>query len=60
MLHPARHHYLFFVARPDGSHMFTRTAREHADSVAVSRRLRAEAEAARDTAPPAAPPPTAP
>ena len=60
VLHPARHPYLFFVARPDGSHMFTRTAGEHIDSVAVARRLRAEAEAARDAAPPAAPPPSAP
>jgi UPF0755 protein len=56
VLHPARHPYLFFVARPDGTHMFSRTAGEHVDSVAVARRLRAEFEAARDTAP-AAPPP---
>jgi UPF0755 protein len=56
VLHPARHPYLFFVARPDGTHMFSRTAGEHADSVVVARRLRAEFEAARDTAP-AAPPP---
>jgi UPF0755 protein len=46
-LWPARHHYLFFVARPDGSHMFSETGREHADSVKVARRLRAEAQAAR-------------
>lgn len=43
VLHPARHDYLFFVARPDGTNMFTRTGSEHGDSVAVSRRLRAEA-----------------
>jgi UPF0755 protein len=43
VLHPARHNFLFFVARPDGTNMFTRTTREHADSVAVARRLRAEA-----------------
>ena len=54
VLRPARHRYLFFVARPDGTHMFSRTGHEHADSVAVARRLRAEAEAARDSS--AAPP----
>lgn len=46
-LWPARHHYLFFVARPDGSHMFSETGAAHADSVKVARRLRAAAEAAR-------------
>ena len=46
-LWPARHHYLFFVARPDGTHMFSETGAEHADSVKVARRLRAVAEAAR-------------
>lgn len=54
VLRPAHHRYLFFVARPDGTHMFSRTGHEHADSVGVARRLRAEAEAARDSA--AAPP----
>jgi len=46
-LWPARHNYLFFVARPDGSHMFSANGAEHADSVKVARRLRAEAEAAK-------------
>jgi len=46
-LWPARHHYLFFVARPDGSHMFSETGAQHADSVKVARRLRAEVQAAR-------------
>jgi UPF0755 protein len=55
VLHPARHPYLFFVARPDGTHMFSRTAGEHVDSVTVARRLRAEWVAAHDTVP--APPP---
>jgi UPF0755 protein len=59
-LDPELHDYFFFVARPDGTHMFSRTQREHADSVAVARRLRAEAEARRDSialsqAPPARP-----
>jgi len=50
-LWPARHHYLFFVARPDGSHMFSETGAQHADSVKVARRLRSEAQAAkRDSA----------
>ena len=40
--------YFFFVARPDGSHVFTRTFEEHQRAVAQSRRMRAEAE--RDTA----------
>jgi UPF0755 protein len=43
VLHPARHHFLFFVARPDGTNMFTSSPREHADSVAVARRLRTDA-----------------
>ena len=46
-LWPARHRYLFFVARPDGSHMFSETGGAHADSVKVARRLRAEAQAAK-------------
>jgi UPF0755 protein len=50
VLHPARHPYLFFVARPDGTHMFSRTAGEHADSVALARRLRVEWVATHDTA----------
>jgi UPF0755 protein len=46
-LWPANHDYLFFVARPDGSNMYSRTGAEHLDSVRVARRLRAEAEVAR-------------
>jgi UPF0755 protein len=46
-LWPARHHYLFFVARPDGSHMFSETGEAHADSVKVARHLRTEAQAAK-------------
>jgi len=48
-LDPQQHDLLFFVARPDGHHMFSRTARQHADSVAVARVLRAEFEARRDS-----------
>lgn len=36
-LHPARTAYLYYVARPDGSHAFSRTLAEHLDNV---RRLR--------------------
>jgi UPF0755 protein len=48
-LDPARHDLLFFVARPDGHHMFSRTSGEHADSVALARILRAQYEAERDS-----------
>jgi UPF0755 protein len=37
--------YFFFVARPDGSHVFTNTFAEHQRAVAQSRRARAQAEA---------------
>jgi UPF0755 protein len=46
-LWPADHDFLFFVARPDGSNMYSRTGAEHLDSVRVARRLRAEVRAAR-------------
>ncbi len=48
-LYPAKHPYLFFVARPDGTHMFSRTWDEHTDSVKVARRLRAEHQAEKDS-----------
>ena len=42
-LRPAEHDYIFFVARNDGSHEFTRTLREH--NAAISRiRLARDAE----------------
>lgn len=54
-LRPADVPYLFFVARPDGSHVFTRTLREHnnaknriRDEAARAAR-QAHAEAARDS-----------
>ncbi|HEU4829751.1 MAG TPA: endolytic transglycosylase MltG [Gemmatimonadales bacterium] len=40
-LYPDTVPYLFFVARPDGRHVFTRTYREHLRAVADSRRARA-------------------
>ncbi len=46
---PERHGFFYFVARPDGRHMFSVTGRQHADSVAVARVLRAAFEARRDS-----------
>jgi len=40
-LRPAEHTFLFFVARPDGSHEFTRTVREHNNA---KNRIRRERE----------------
>ena len=37
-LRPAEHSFLFFVARPDGSHEFTRTNREHVNATNRIRR----------------------
>lgn len=45
-LDPEPHGYYFFVARPDGRHMFSRTSGQHADSVRVARVLRDSAERA--------------
>lgn len=39
-LHPAPVNYLFYVARPDGSHIFSRTLAEHDRAVAQMRALR--------------------
>lgn len=47
-LNPDTVSYFFFVARPDGSHVFTRTFTEHQRAVAQARRLRAQAEASDD------------
>lgn len=40
-LYPDTVPYLFFVAQPDGRHVFTRTYREHLRAVAEARRARA-------------------
>lgn len=42
VLDPARVPYLFFVARPDGSHVFTETMREHINAKNRIRREREE------------------
>jgi peptidoglycan lytic transglycosylase G len=47
VLWPAHHDFLYFVARPDGSNMFSVTGAEHADSQRVARRLWAAYAAAR-------------
>ena len=39
-LEPEDHRFLFFVARPDGSHEFTRTNREHVNAINRIRRER--------------------
>ncbi|CAN5789436.1 endolytic transglycosylase MltG [soil metagenome] len=52
VLQPADVDYMFFVARPDGSHIFTRTLDEHNRARVAARRLREQA------APPQAAPPT--
>ncbi len=39
-LRPEKHDYLFYVARPDGSHLFTRTQAEHEKAVRQMRALR--------------------
>ena len=39
-LEPEEHDFLFFVARPDGSHVFTRTNREHVNAINRIRRER--------------------
>lgn len=44
-LHPASVPYLFYVARPDGSHVFTSTYAEHLRAVARSRAARASQQA---------------
>ena len=51
-LYPARTDFLFFVARPDGRHVFSRTLREHMQAIAAVRRSGPPSAPAR---PPAAP-----
>ena len=41
-LHPASEPFMYFVARPDGSHVFSRTLAEHNRAVAAVRREQAE------------------
>ncbi len=52
-LNPAAVDYLYFVARPNGTHVFTRTLAEHN---AAKRAAQAEARRARAATAPAAPP----
>lgn len=48
-LYPGKHDFVFFVARPDGTHMFSRNWAEHTDSVQVARRLREEWRETKDS-----------
>jgi UPF0755 protein len=66
-LYPADSDYLYFVARPDGSHVFTRSLKEHNREKLAIQRARANADStpktapkAPTTAPPKAPPRTGP
>jgi len=43
-LAPAKHEYLFYVAKPDLHHMFAKTYEEHLKNVAAARKLRDGAE----------------
>ncbi len=47
-LHPADVEYLYFVARPDGTHIFTRTLVEHNRARVEARRLWNEVQQRRD------------
>ena len=47
-LHPEQHDFIYYVARPNGSHIFTRTAREHALAI---RQVRAERKQQNNAAP---------
>ncbi|HUF14253.1 MAG TPA: endolytic transglycosylase MltG [Longimicrobiales bacterium] len=49
-LRPDSVSYFYFVARPDGSHVFTRTYAEHQRAVAAMRRARAARERANEAA----------
>lgn len=51
-LHPAETDFFYFVARPDGTHVFTRTLAEHNRAKAQARRAWDQAAAAADTSTP--------
>jgi UPF0755 protein len=57
-LQPARVDFMFFVARPDGSHIFTRTLDEHNRARAAVRRM--QAATPQQGQAPTQPPPAAP
>jgi UPF0755 protein len=44
-LQPAHTEYVYYVAQPDGSHVFTRTYQEHQQAIRRIRQMRQEAEA---------------
>lgn len=45
-LNPPKTPYLYYVARPDGSHIFTKTHAEHLQAIARVKKLKAEAKVA--------------
>jgi UPF0755 protein len=47
-LHPADVSFLYFVARPNGTHIFTRSLAEHNNAIQLVRRMAREAAAARE------------
>lgn len=49
-LHPDSTNFLYFVARPDGTHIFTKSLDEHNRAKLQARRLWQQAEAAHDSA----------
>ncbi|MEJ2217533.1 MAG: endolytic transglycosylase MltG [Gemmatimonadota bacterium] len=53
VLHPADVRYLYFVAAPDGSHVFSRTLVEHNRAVARMRRMRRQIQSAGNDSTPA-------
>lgn len=57
VLEPERHDFLYFVARPDGSHIFTRSLADHNRARVEVRRLRDRASPPPARSPGNAPPP---
>lgn len=45
-VNPEKHDYYFYVAKPDGSHIFSKTYNEHLTAIEEAKRLAAEAEKA--------------
>ena len=45
-VNPEKHDYYFYVAKPDGSHIFSKTYNEHLKAIEEAKRLAAEAEKA--------------
>ena len=48
-LYPEESGYYYYVAKPDGSHIFSRTAKEHQKAIEEAKKLFEEAETASET-----------